>query len=325
MSEQSFNDLIQRYLDGRASEKEKAKIERWLEHRSSNDLFDQLPDKKKQHIKVRMLANIEQVMAPKKSIHRRLFIPAWYKTAAAVLLLGMLTYIGWQYMDVIQAPPIELVQENIEGEINKVLLADGSIVWLKGNSSLLYPNRFTEKERLVNLEGEALFEVAKNAEKPFKIKCGDMTTTVLGTSFNIKTTKENIEVAVLTGKVTLTSSHDSEGIVILPSETGLYSKESKTLAKIEEAIKEEIIAAVVAGTEYDMHFEDTRMEEVIRRIEGKFEVNVTLDNPGIKDYIITANLTDQSLENTLAIIAKVLDVKYRIKKGRVIIRGKGYR
>lgn len=324
MSEQSFNELIQRYLDGKASEKEKAKIERWLEHRSANKLFDQLPDEKKQHIKARMLVNIEERIIPQKRIYRPLFKAVWYRTAAAVLLLGMLTFFAWQYRDIFRAAPVELLKESTSGQINKVLLADGSIVWLKGNSSLLYPDWFKGEERLVNLQGEALFEVAENPEKPFKIQCGDMTATVLGTSFNIKTTEEKIEVAVLTGKVSLSSADDPQGIVVLPSETGMYSRTSKLLAKVTQPIEQERVAAVVAGTEYNMHFEDSRMAEVIGRIERKFEIQVELEHADLGDRIITADLTDQSLENTLDIIAKVLDVNYKIRKDRVIIRGERY-
>jgi ferric-dicitrate binding protein FerR (iron transport regulator) len=130
---------------------------------------------------------------------------------------------------------------------------------------------------------------------------------------------------VLTGKVSLTSENDREGLIVLPNEKALYSMAQRQIAKVNAEIlkKEEIIAAVTTGTEYVMDFEDTRMEEVIRRIEGKFNVKIDPRDPKLENCMITADFTGQSLERTLSMIAQALGFDYEIKDSTVILRGAG--
>src|SRR5690606_12315868 len=67
----------------------------------------------------------------------------------------------------------------------QVKLPDGTQIWLNAATKLRYPTTFYEKERVVELEGEAYFEVAKNAKMPFKVKSNNQLITVLGTHFNV--------------------------------------------------------------------------------------------------------------------------------------------
>ncbi len=71
------------------------------------------------------------------------------------------------------------------GEKADIMLADGSHVWINSGSSLTYNEGFNRKERNVYLEGEAYFEVAKDAERPFIVRTGEMDIQALGTAFNV--------------------------------------------------------------------------------------------------------------------------------------------
>ena len=72
------------------------------------------------------------------------------------------------------------------GESFKVVLCDGTEVWLNANSNFVYPTAFIGNERIVTLEGEAYFKVAKDAKRPFIVKTKTVQTRVLGTEFNIR-------------------------------------------------------------------------------------------------------------------------------------------
>lgn len=89
------------------------------------------------------------------------------------------------------------------GKFEEVELPDGSIVLLNKNSEISYPSKF--EERNVQLTGEAFFEVTPNPTKPFKVISGENEITVLGTSFNVKSTSESMEVEVSTGEVEMKS------------------------------------------------------------------------------------------------------------------------
>jgi len=267
-----------------------------------------------------------EILGKLKTDHRSIapqrtksFDVAW-RIAASIILLASLTYLVTQYAGG-RSEKIVTLQGSSSGEISKVVLADGTLVWLKGNSTLTYPSHFVGDTRKVSLQGEALFEVAKDANHPFTIQCGDLTTTVLGTSFNIKTVEGNIEVVVLTGKVSLTSTTDKKGIVVLPNDKAIYNGQHRQLAIVKSATAEKV--AVVTGTAYSMHFEDTQIKEVIHKIEGKFDVKVLTSNPKMGNCLITADFTDQSLERTMRMISEVLGFEYEINNNLVVLRGTG--
>src|SRR5690606_1106516 len=108
-----------------------------------------------------------------------------FRAAASLILLATLSLIVWEFIEKDSPKEIANLQTTASEEIKKVILADKSIVWLKGNSSLTYPEEFSEEERKISLQGEALFEVTNDPDRPFIIQCGELTTKVLSTSFSI--------------------------------------------------------------------------------------------------------------------------------------------
>jgi transmembrane sensor len=102
-----------------------------------------------------------------------------------------------------------------------IVLADGTTVWLNAASSLKFPNRFAGNERVVELSGEGYFEVAKNAQKPFKIFInGGSQVEVLGTVFNVKGyEKERVRTTLLEGSVRVSTTSVSK--VIAPGEMAM--------------------------------------------------------------------------------------------------------
>ncbi len=237
----------------------------------------------------------------------------------------MAAYGTTRYFQALESARYAVVEASSGEKIVKVLLSDGSIVWLKPNSVLEYPKVFRpEGERMLTLRGEALFEVEKNPRQPFIVRAGELTATVLGTSFNIKAAHKQIEVVVLTGKVSLSSTTDEHGVVVLQDETAVYHEDSKILAKVLKPVDAPVQKAIISGTQYDMDFNNIAMSEVIQRIEGKFDVKVTTTDASLGNCVITADLTGQSLSKTLDIISAALAVSYTIDdKDVVTLEGKG--
>jgi transmembrane sensor len=323
-----FSKLLDRYQQGKLVGDEKQLMDEWFEDLAKDNIHPLWSADDKQALKNRVFGEVVMKQMNQQHTASAPTRRAW-RVAAAVMLLAVVSFLVWKSDT---APAMTFVAQNIsvtsvDGTVNKVMLADGSIVWLKDNSALTYPATFEGATRNVILQGEALFEVAKDAKHPFIIQCGDLTTTVLGTSFNIRSRGNDVEVVVLTGKVSLTSATVNtgqevfNGVQIVPNEKAIYHKTEKQLAKMESA-KEEAIAAV-AGTEYDMHFVDTRMDEIVRRIEGKFGMHVSLENPKLANCVVTANFTDQSLVKTLDILASVLSIKYEVKENTIRVKGNG--
>ncbi len=101
--------------------------------------------------------------------------------------------------------------ENPAGRQYQLQLADGSKVWMNAGSSLYFPTSFNGKERMVQLTGEAYFEIAKDAQRPFRVMVNDMQVNVLGTHFNIMAYDNEAATAVtlLEGAVSVERNRES--------------------------------------------------------------------------------------------------------------------
>jgi len=231
----------------------------------------------------------------------------WRSWAAAIVLLFMLGGIGFF---ISLSNPFE--EEEIEKETANTLLrkevpygqkltiqlSDGSKVKLNAGSRLIYPEAFDGDKREVTLVGEAFFEVQKDPEKPFIIKSGEVKTTVLGTSFNIKAYEadDKVEVALVSGKVALERiqpcAKDSiESMILKPMQLAvLPSKGGSTLKTgfdYEEAIgwKDKII-----------RFKDTPFPKVLETLERWFGVTFVVQYDGNLSKTFTGRYENQTLK-----------------------------
>ena len=105
----------------------------------------------------------------------------------------------------VQSVPEQEVEYNVlttskQGNI-KVVLYDGSLVWLNAGSELRYPNTFVENQRVVYLKGEAYFDVAKDHGHPFVVKTISSEISVLGTSFNVNARENSCVTTLVEGRV----------------------------------------------------------------------------------------------------------------------------
>ena len=133
--------------------------------------------------------------------------------AATVLILaciGMLTMLNDQPME--EIPVISTIEKHtLPGQKSTITLSDGSLVWLNSGSQISYQSDFNDSLRVVHLKGQAFFEVFKDADKPFIVKCNDLEIIALGTSFDVNAMKDNLlQVSLLTGKVQVNLENKSQ-------------------------------------------------------------------------------------------------------------------
>lgn len=308
MENNAFKQLVDRYLQGEISAEEKLQVDNWLDHFAEQEADLSHPNfaEAEQKIYAQLTDKIAQNEAASGII---ISLKPFLKIASCLLLAGLLTFIfRVKLKEVFNIQQITTVV-NKNGEITKSILPDGTIIWLKGNSKLNFPIRFKDSLRTVDLQGEALFEVAKDKAHPFIIRSGALVTRVLGTSFNIKQNHDQTEVSVLTGRVFL-SAKNTTPVVLQPFQQAIFSPQKKTLVK--EARPKLQVSALTKGTEYDMLFNDAQLNQVVKRIEKKFEVDITLQNPETGKSLVTADLTDQSLTSTLNMVGGALNLNYTI-------------
>jgi len=151
----------------------------------------------------------------------------------------------------------------------KLVLPDGTTVWLNAASSIRYPTAFTGAERNVTLTGEAYFEVAKNAAMPFKVAVNELDVEVLGTHFNINAygDEPDIKTTLLEGSVKL--SNNNANRLLQPGQQGRLNK-SGAIAIVENANTEE----AVAWKNGLFQFDDADIKTVMRQIARWYDVEV---------------------------------------------------
>jgi transmembrane sensor len=311
MDKSDFDQLLERYLTGQVSDQERIKIEAWLEVMKTDTLHDLTLTKKDEErlfgeITRHAYGNDEEIPLP--DVRKAWTFGVVIRMAASIALVLTMTYAGWHFGMV-----------NVAG-VKKIILPDGTLAWLKGDSQLSYVENPEDSTRHATLTGEALFEVVKDAKHPFFVACGNVTAKVLGTSFSLKSNRETVELEVLTGKVNLFSSSDQEGVIVRPNEKVIFNRNghvNKTPLPATE------LKAIVASTEYDMHFRNTAMEQVLDRVGKKFSMTVVVENSELKKCRITADFTDRSLEVTLQMLSELLDLTYTVNGKTIIISGKG--
>jgi transmembrane sensor len=308
MAKSNFDHLLQRYLEGNVSEQERIKIEAWLDENKSNaqDLNLNQNDEEKIFQRITATINQQATQLPKPKRNSTMLL----RMAATLCLLITASALVWLYNH--QGPGVQ--DPSIASE--KMILNDGTLVWLEHNSKLFYYERPGDANRYAELIGEGLFEVTKDPTRPFIIKCGEIQLKVLGTSFIVNDYQDSVELTVLTGTVNISSKQNQAGQNITAQQKIMYApnRENKPTN-----IAPEDAQALTANSQYNMHFANNTLAEVVKKMTEKFEVDITIQEKKMKACKLTADLTDHSLETTLETIGEILDVKYTITGNQVLI------
>ena len=187
-----------------------------------------------------------------------------------------------------------------EGGMYHITLPDGTKVWLNAASSLKYPVRFAQNERKVFVEGEAFFEVTKDASRPFKVRSSGQDIEVLGTSFNVNAYPENttIRTTLITGKVKLYNDGKSSGPVYL--QPGQQSSNDQGNIKV----KQVDTAPFIAWKEGLFYFEETPMEEALQQIGRWYNVAVNYSSGIPQTHFYGRIKRNKPLHEVLEILAE---------------------
>jgi len=147
---------------------------------------------------------------------------------------GTLRYTPASTADATITPAMHTLQTKA-GNKYRIILADGTIVWLNNTSSLQYPVQFTGTTREVFLTGEAYFEIAADAKHPFIVKTGHQNVEVLGTHFNINAyhSEDSIVTTLLEGKIRVYDSRKPmQALVVHPSQQTVFREQCISVATI---------------------------------------------------------------------------------------------
>jgi ferric-dicitrate binding protein FerR (iron transport regulator) len=316
--------LIKKYLKGNCNPEEIAAIHEWYNSfETEQDPADFITSQQQKELKFRLLTNIRRNVASlelkstqtnkRKTVSRTLYLLSGV-AAMLILTIGIFFYVQ-KKSSFSDLGDVHVV--NMTKAIQKLVLSDGSIVWLNPKSKVIYPHNFTSTLRKVQMQGEAFFDVTPDPKRPFIIYSGNVITRVWGTSFRIRA-YENIpfELSVLTGKVSvqLQTRKDSE-LILLPQQTATYLTASDLLKK---GIEKKTSAMSIWHKE-TMTFDNEPIREVIKVLNAQFKVNISTADEKLLDYVLKADFNDQSLPSILEMLRKSLNVENEISDDGIIL------
>lgn len=230
--------------------------------------------------------------------------------AGLVLLIGF----GWMFYSYQRPAPVLVAFTGAATQL--IQLPDGSKVTLNRHSQLSYPQTFG-KERMVELNGEAYFEVSKNPEKPFRVKTNGVTVSVLGTHFNVNAYAADslVETTLLEGSVAVSDNRNGNQVILSPNETAVYRKANGMLTLHSESD---------AGNEISwckgiLSFDNTPMGEIARELSHYFNVNIQIKSGDLRNYKLSARFKqDETLEEILDMLAPIGGFTYRTAQPNII-------
>jgi transmembrane sensor len=218
---------------------------------------------------------------------------------------------------------LERINQSTENQV--VYLVDGSKVTLQPGSGIRHIGFLQKDKREVYLEGNAFFEVAKDAARPFYVYSKDLVVRVLGTSFSMTTNRENgdVTVVVRTGKVAISKKTDSLNrqapLILTSNQKAWYKAQVRDL--IASVPDQRELAPEAVTSSVNFHFEEAPVTGIFKTLEEAYGIPFHYDNKTFSSCVITTNLGEETFEEKIKIICEAIGAVYRIEPDGVFIEG----
>lgn len=258
-----------------------------------------------------------------------------WMTAAAVILVVAGTAV-WYFQgdrDPFRVRYADKVLNVGNGGRSKIILSDGTTVWLNAGSRLYYPEVFPGSKREVRLEGEAFFDVAKHVDMPFFVHAGQLTIKVLGTRFDVKAYRGEPEVSttLISGKIQVIMDEEADKkIVLSPNEKlTVMNPVPETEAgpgRVENALHYQVQGVPKAGDDSlpetawidnRLAFSNETFEEVARMLERRYDVRIDIPDARLKEAHLSGVFEKETIRQVLDILKMTTQFKYSIEGKKV--------
>ncbi len=205
------------------------------------------------------------------------------------------------------------------GQRVKLSLSDGSTVWLNAGTKFTYPEKFSNADRMVSLNGEALFDVQHDEKHPFTVQTSTYSVKVLGTKFNVYAYDESskLETTLFNGSIIMQKDNNIQNdITLYPGQQAVFDKNTTTMAVYSGMDTTEINSWI-----YGYHvFNKTPFRDMIERLSHYYEKKITVKLPEILDYECTGKFRhEESLEHILNVVKISKPFRYKETNKEIVI------
>jgi len=228
------------------------------------------------------------------------------------------------------------------GTKTKIILPDGSQVWLNSDSKLSYGARFNDTIREVSLEGEAYFDVIKDKKRPFVVMTNALNIRVLGTAFNIKSYAQDatIETTLIRGMIEVRKNNEpaTKKIVLTPNEKLVYNKseallvrsnnEQNTIGKKLEALSISTLSKNIPDSSRvetawiygRLVFDGDSFETLAEKMERWYNIKITIQNQSLSNNRFSGVFEKENVEEAFKALQLITMFKYDIHDNEVLIK-----
>lgn len=323
-----MQDIINKYLEGRTTDTEQAKLLQWLRikknsfdfHRFSLVWKNSLDENQFPGDSEESWNKIQTQLLQKsfKGWQKYRKMNQFFKYAAIlffVISIGSLAYFFVNQKELLPEYYTSVIAEN--GQISKVELPDGSIVWLNSGSEITYSNFFASDNRNIKLAGEAYFEVTKIEGLPLVVDCEELLVKVLGTQFNVAAYPNNnfVDVVLEKGSVELLNEEvESFSCKLKQGERALFDKSNRDLT-----VSNVNTSKFTSWKKGIMNVYDQTLEELVERLETRYNQEFEF-NDDVKNFHYTFTIKNESLDEIIKLMEKITPIKATQKQDTILLK-----
>lgn len=324
MEQTDYTHKIINFLEGNLSNDEQAELAKWINDCEANARFyvetkdtweaslangDEIANTTQEWEKFKSLVKSSSA-GVQSGLKKTLVI--WQSVAAVlvvtVAILSVLVSLNYFVSGNNEVLTVQTIVPT--GEKSQILLPDGTKVWINSASVLSYNTGYGKQNRDVEIDGEAFFEVAHNAEIPFNVHTKDCEIKVLGTKFNVRSydTNTQTETALLEGKVEVTLLKGKQ-VNLIPGQLAVADNENNELKIVQRNVTNSI-----CWKDNVLRFDNTPLSEVVDKLGYWYGVNFHLSNAqNLEEKHFTFTVKTESLKELLDIVKLVQPLNYQIK------------
>lgn len=316
--------------------------ESWSHQRSEDNVSspDDVTESKKIS-RILQLARVEEsvkINSPRFAVH--ITLKSLMKYAAFVIFCVSI-YIIRNQIKSSELKPEKLVTRN--GSRSRTILPDGSTVWLNAGSKIFYEKDFSKATREIRLEGEAFFDVVKEAGRPFIVHTGGIDIKVLGTAFNVKSYPEDksVETTLLRGLVQVTKAGESKSAPILlhPHQKLIVDKilvdqlpTQVTGGDNNKIPAKDFIILPLSETQNEnervetawiynrLEFRGLNFEELAKKLERWYNVSIVFEDNAVRQLNFNGSFENETIEQAFEALEVANKFTYKINGHEILVK-----
>lgn len=241
---------------------------------------------------------------------------------AAVLVIGLV--LGFGINTFRETNPITITSKAPKGSISQMILPDSTVVYLNSGSELKYTHKGLKRKREVFLDGEALFQVSENKNRPFVVHTTAYDVKVTGTEFNIMAYKDDKEIVttLVSGSVIIPSTDQfkmGSDKILAPNQQLLYNRENHSVSMTNVDTR-----YFTSWTDNKLIFINMSLEGLVILLERKYGVDIEVKDESILNYHYDGTITNESILNVMELLKATLPINFRVVGQTIqIVKRKG--